>query len=83
MKDIMPVNVFTVKSPLPVPNLENELTKLKISTVFEPSICRMDIWNVSWMKNEKRQSITVLLGIYPSTRLIYGMTNAIKILHTR
>ena len=76
--DIRPVNLYTIKHHYPMPNLENEFTKLQGSTVY----ANFDMANGYWQLllddlSQECQSFITPFGIYTPTRVMHGTTNAV------
>lgn len=76
--DLRPVNKYTVKHNYPMPNLEQEVTKLAGSCHY----ARFDLSNRCWQLalDKKSQSLQPFItpdGVFTPTRVLHGTTNAV------
>jgi transposase InsO family protein len=76
--DLRPVNRFTVRHQYPMPNIENELTKLGSSRFFATFDLSHGYWQLELDESSRVcQSFVTPDGIYTPTRVLHGTTNAV------
>lgn len=73
-----PLNVFTIKHQLPMPNIEHELVELCKSTVYAGFDMSHSYWKLMLALNSQVcQSIITPDGIFTLNRVSHGKTNAV------
>ena len=76
--DLRPVNKFTIRHQYPMPNLEQELTKLSGSKYF----ANFDFSHAYWQlplhpDSQSLHSFITPDGVFSPTRILHGTTNAV------
>jgi len=76
--DLRPINKYTVRHHFPMPNLEQELSKLAGSRFF----ATFDLSNGYWQlpldrRSQELQSFVTPDGVFTPTRVLHGTSNAV------
>lgn len=81
--DLRPINRFTVKHQFPMPNIEQELTKVAGSVHFGTFDLSHCYWQLPLHRSsQSSQSFITPDGIYSPTRVLHGTTNAVMFLQS-
>jgi len=81
--DLRPVNNFTVRHHYPMPNLEQELTKLGSSKWYATFDLSHGYWQFGLHPDSQEcQSFVTPDGIFTPTRVLHGTTNAVTYLQS-
>lgn len=76
--DLRPINKFTVKQQYPMPNLENELTKLNKASCFAKFDLSLGYWQIPLERSsQESQSFVIPDGIFTPKRVLHCTTNAV------
>lgn len=79
--DLRPVNRFSVKHQFPMPNMEQELSKLSNSRSFATFDFSHGYWQLPLEpSSQASQSFITPDGIFSPTRVLHGTTNAVMFL---
>ena len=81
--DLRLVNKFTTKHQFPMPNVEQELMKLKDSRCFANFDLSAAYWQLP-LDEQSQESQTFITpdGLYSPTRVLHGTTNAVSYLQS-
>lgn len=76
--DLRPVNKYTVKHQFPMPNVEQELTKLANAQHYATFDLSHGYWQLPLHENSQAlQTFITPDGLYSPTRVLHGTTNAV------